>query len=68
MSENGHADIVLRIFFADTVCIVHGAAVLRALGHDYYTAVLALSETAADELLELVDIGLVFRDDGSLRS
>lgn len=68
VSEDSHADIVLRILFADTVCIVHGAAVFRALGHDYDTAVLALSEAAADELLELIDICLVFRDDGSLRS
>lgn len=28
VSEDSHADIVLRILFADTVCIVHGAASL----------------------------------------
>ena len=68
MAEDGHTHVILRILLADTVCIVHRAAILRALGNDHDTAVLALTESTADELLELIDVCLVFRDDGRFRT
>ena len=68
MPENGHAHIIFRVFSTDTVGVVHRAPVLLALGHDYYAAVLALAESAADELPELVHISLVFRDYCSFRT
>ena len=66
MTENRHADIILRILLADTVGVIHCTAILGTLGNNYDTAVLALTESTADELLQLVHIRLVLRDDRSL--
>ena len=66
MAEDGHPHVILRIFLADAVSVIHRAAVLLALGNNHDTAVLALAESPADELLQLVHIRLVLRDDGSL--
>ena len=48
--------------------IVHRPSILLAFGDDHDTAVLALAESSADELPQLVHIRLVFRYDGCLRS
>ena len=58
MTENRHADIILRILLADTVGVIHCTAILGTLGNNYDTAVLALTESTADELLQLVHIRL----------
>ncbi len=68
VSEDTHPHVVLRILVPNPIRIVHSASVLRTLRHDHDTAILALSETAADELFQLVHIRLILRDDGSFRA
>ena len=64
MSENRDTDIILRILFADAFGIMHCAPVFFC--NDYDTAVLALAEPSADELLKLVYVSIVLRYDGGL--
>ena len=64
MPQDGDLDLVFRVLLADALGVVHRSAVL--LGHEHDTAVLALADAAADEGGQLVDVGLVLRDDGGL--
>ena len=66
MPENRHAHVELGIFFLHPVGIIHGTT-LGAFGHDDHTGTLALADTPADELFQLVSIGRVFGNDGSFR-
>ena len=47
---------------------MHGAAVFRTFRDDDNATVLCLAETPADELFQLVHVGLVFRDNGGFGS
>ena len=64
MPENRDTDIILRILFADAFGIMHRTPVFFC--NDYDTAVLALAEPSADELLKLVYVSIVLRYDGGL--
>ncbi len=64
MPENRDTDIILRILFADAFGIMHRTTVFFC--NDYDTAVLALAEPSADELLKLVYVSIVLRYDGGL--
>ena len=65
IAEDRHAHVELGELLAHTVGIIHRTA-LRTLRDDDDTALLRLADTTLHELGELVDIGGVFRDDGSL--
>ena len=64
MPENRDTDIILRILFADAFGIMHRTPVFFC--NDYDTAVLALAEPSANELLKLVYVSIVLRYDGGL--
>ena len=66
VAEYGHPHVVLRILLAYALCIVHCASVL--LGYEHDAAVLALAYSAPDKGCQLVDVGLVLRNDGCFRS
>ena len=58
----------MRIFFLYTLGIIHGTSVFvfGTFCNDDDAAVFGFSEPSADELFQLVDIGLILGNDGSL--
>ena len=68
MPEDGDAGFEFRIFMHKTVGIIMGTSgpVFLALGYQNDRTVLALADSAPDECRQLVDVGLVLRNDGSL--
>ena len=66
MAQDGDTDIIFRILLPHPFGVVHRSPVLRAFGDDHDRAVLALAAAVFDEFLQLVDVGLVLRDDGGL--
>ena len=68
VAKDGDTDVIFGIFLSYSFGVVHRAAVLRAFGDDHDGAVLALAAAVSDEFLQLVDVGLVLRDDGGLGS
>ena len=69
MPEYGYPYLVFRMLLLDPVSVILSSfARCRAFGDEDDGAVLALSDSPAYEIFELVDVGLILGDDGGFRA